>query len=112
MDEIVSLLLAYPAIEDTAMRAAHPRPGNPHAGDIDRDCTRLSPGAERARLPQLPQYRLRLRWSLPSTHLLLKLPLKERNPRSRGKRETPVPAPSKPFQAGQVDAVGRDACAG
>ena len=105
MDEIVSLLLGYPAIEDTAMRARILDQVVRRAGEIDN-------AAPTARLPQsrsqrprrLPSPRRRPR--LRPSHHPIQLPLRDEGakPEKPRERETLVPAPSKPFQTGQIDA--------
>ena len=103
MDEIVSLLLGYPAIEDTAMRARILDQVIRRAGEIDATAPSPAPAPESAPAPALLiQTEAALE---PPPHATAAATAPEgARPEKPRERETPVPAPSKPFQAGQVDA--------
>ena len=102
MDEIVSLLLGYPAIEDTAMRARILDQVIRRAGEIDAAAPGSAPAPEFAPAPAPPtQTEAALE---PPPHATAAATAAEgAKPEKPRERETPVPAPSKPFQAGQVD---------
>jgi ATP-dependent DNA helicase RecG len=102
MDEIVSLLLGYPAIEDTAMRARILDQVIRRANEIDAAVPDSAPAPEFAPAPAPPtQPEAALE---PPSHATAAANAPEgAKPEKPRERETPVPAPSKPFQAGQAD---------
>ena len=102
MDEIVSLLLAYPAIEDTAMRARILEQVIRRTSEIDTIAPTATSAPELAPVAPSPV----------QTEAVLEPPLyptasvnvdEGAKPEKPRERETLVPAPSKPFQTGQVD---------
>ena len=102
MDEIVSLLLAYPAIEDTAMRARILEQVIRRTSEIDTIAPKATSAPELAPVAPSPV----------QTEAVLEPPLyptasvnvdEGAKPEKPRERETLVPAPSKPFQTGQVD---------
>ena len=111
MDEIVSLLLGYPAIEDTAMRARILDQVIRRAGEID-GLPRLSaaPAPELAPASALPA-QTEAALEPPAHATAPATALEGAKPEKPRERETLVPAPSKPFQTGQVD-TRCDACTG
>ena len=103
MDEVVSLLLGYPAIEDTAMRARILDQVVRRAGEIDSAASAAALAPEPAPDAALPTQTEAVKEPPPHATAAEATTdgVKPEKPRER---ETLMPAPSKPLQTGQVDA--------
>jgi ATP-dependent DNA helicase RecG len=93
MDEIVSLLLGYPAIEDTAMRARILDQVIRRASEIEATSAAGAPTPEPAPAPAQPD-----RAEAPPMPIPVAAPGESARPEKPRERDTLVPAPSKPFQ--------------
>ena len=100
MDEIVSLLLGYPAIEDTAMRARILDQVIRRAGEIDNASAVMAPDIAPAAAPPV---QIEAALEPPPQATAPATVGEEAKPEKPREREILVPAPSKPFQAGQAD---------
>ena len=97
MDEIVSLLLGYPAIEDTAMRARILDQVVRRAGEIDHDASLIASALPPAPATVQPEVTVAPPEPSPQPAAEGSKPEKPRE------REVLTPAPSKPLQAGPVE---------